>query len=216
MTVALAYAGPITLYTNQAAFEAATGAIQVPIPSWASVYSATCGSPIGQTGSGGPVSMTFDSNVLTMSAAMDPLNAGCIFDAGAVIPSGNTVPDTMIANTFVANGEDDYVLAFDQPVGAVGFRLLTNNVAYETVTFRNAENEVIDVVNVSDYTSPNTRQFLGFKSHVPVTSVFIDTSGGDIQNEGIDLLEASSVPDPGSTLLLFGISLVGLRAWRKR
>jgi len=27
---------------------------------------------------------------------------------------------------------------------------------------------------------------------------------------------AVSVPDPGSTLLLFGISLVGLRAWRKR
>ena len=25
-----------------------------------------------------------------------------------------------------------------------------------------------------------------------------------------------TVPDPGSTLLLFGISLVGLRAWRKR
>jgi len=28
--------------------------------------------------------------------------------------------------------------------------------------------------------------------------------------------DATPVPDPGSTLLLFGISLVGLRAWRKR
>jgi hypothetical protein len=29
-------------------------------------------------------------------------------------------------------------------------------------------------------------------------------------------LDTESVPDPGSTLLLLGMGLVGLRAWRKR
>ena len=32
----------------------------------------------------------------------------------------------------------------------------------------------------------------------------------------LDIETASAVPDPGSTLLLFGIGIVGLRAWRMR
>jgi len=33
---------------------------------------------------------------------------------------------------------------------------------------------------------------------------------------GVAVERSSLVPDPGSSLLLLGISLVGLRAWRKR
>jgi hypothetical protein len=40
-------AGPITLHTTSA-----VGATNVPIPNWSSVFSSSCGSPVGQTGSG--------------------------------------------------------------------------------------------------------------------------------------------------------------------
>jgi hypothetical protein len=46
-------------------------------------------------------------------------------------------------------------------------------------------------------------------------------TGGFTDNHWIDDLSITTstqtpVPDPGSTLLLFGMGLVGLRAWRKR
>jgi hypothetical protein len=44
----------------------------------------------------------------------------------------------------------------------------------------------------------------------PVTYGTIGRAGGSWS------IDAQGVPDPGSTLLLFGTGLVGLRAWRKR
>ena len=179
-------AGPITLHTTSA-----VGATNVPIPNWSAVFGSTCGSPVGQTGSGTYLSIGFGGNALSLSGTL------CIFDEGAVIPMGNTDPALMIGNTIVANGEDDYTLVFDQPITSLGLRLLTNYAAIETVTFRDQANNVIDVWDLDPFTTPNTRHFFGFSSPTPFASVFIDTEGGATQNEGIDRLEVGGArPSP--------------------
>ena len=100
----------------------------------------------------------------------------------------------MIANTIVGNGVDDYLLAFNLPVQATGFRFLTNFRADELLTFRDEFGSVIQVVDIDGYTLTNVRVFVGFSSLVPIGSVVIDTVDGNVQNEGFDQLYVASVP----------------------
>src|SRR5262249_18135523 len=81
-------------------------------------------------------------------------------------------------------------LDFARPVAAIALRLLTNFTASEQITFLDASGQVIDSVSVDALTSPNTRQFLGFISVVPFSSVIVSTVDGGTQNEGIDMLFA--------------------------
>jgi hypothetical protein len=100
----------------------------------------------------------------------------------------NTNPHP-VGPTMVGNGEDDYLLVFDIPVDAVGVELLTNFTAVETVTLKDAGDNVIASLSVDSLTSPNTFQFVGFTSPTPIKSVFIDTQGGATQNEGISAIK---------------------------
>lgn len=213
-----AAASPVTVYSDRTVFETATAATALPLPSWSDVFTLSCGSPFGQTGAGPSVSIPFGINSVTVT---DPATGGlCIFDNGAVLPAANTDPTVMIANTIVGNGEDDYLLAFSQPVWAVGFRLLTNNMASESVTLRDASNALIATVDVDALTGTNTRQFLGFLSTVPIGSVFIDTQGGAVQNEGFDFLEVGSptpIPEPATVMLLgAGLAAASVRRSTRR
>lgn len=95
------------------------------------------------------------------------------------------IDPTPCAPTLVANGEDDYVIAFTPPVYAVGVTLLTNDMANETITltFADASTQVFSDADLE--TDPNTFRFVGFKSIEAITQVSIDTTGGDAQNEGL-------------------------------
>jgi hypothetical protein len=156
--------------------------------------------------------MGFGGNFASMSGSL------CIFYEGALVPFGTTDPALMTGDAMVGNGEDD-ALVFDQPITSLGPGLLNNFAAIETVTFRDQANSVLGVIDLDPVTPPNSRQFFRFSSTMPFASIFMDTLGGATQNEGIDRLEVGgtwSVPDAGSSLLLLGMSLVGLRAARKR
>ena len=87
--------------------------------------------------------------------------------------------------TIVANGEDDYELAFDPPVHALGLDLLTNGLADEKVTLR-YQDGTEQLFSTDLRTAPNEFAFVGFKSLAPITSALVDTAGGIEQNEGIE------------------------------
>jgi len=211
-----AHAAPVTLFTNQTAFETATNASTVPIPG-STYFPSSCGTPSGQTGAGATITLPFGSNQMTITNATG--SGLCIFDAGAVIPDDNTVPALMIANTIVGNGEDDYAISFLEPINSIGFRLLTNRFAQETFTFTDATNNIIASLNVDAFTDPNTRQFVGFQSTIPIGSILLDTTGGAGQNEGFDLVEVGGqpapVPEPG-TITLVASGVAALVARRRR
>ena len=176
---------PITIFTDANSFLASTGAVAVSIPG--------SGLPAPSILCPPAIPLAFDSNQVTVTGVLG--NSLCIFDAGLVVtPTGNTIPDTMTANTIVGNGEDDYLLTFNSPVQAVGFRFLTNNAANELLTFRDEVGVAIQTVDIDNYTPTNVRVFVGFDSAVPIGSVVIDTVNGAVQNEGFDQLYVAPAP----------------------
>lgn len=181
----------VTVYSDPIQFELATGAVLVPIPDSQTAFPGTnCGSgDTGPTGAGSTVQIVFNSNRVTITGAAG--NNLCIFDAGTIINSGNTNPSTMLANTIVGNGEDDFLLVFDEPVFAVGFRFLTNNQANETVTLKDGAGNTLFTQNIDVLTPPNARPFVGFASQTPFKSMIIDTTGGAVENEGFDALRVA-------------------------
>jgi hypothetical protein len=98
----------------------------------------------------------------------------------------NTDP-TPVSPTIVDNGEDDYLMVdFANPVAAVGFELLTNKYANETITlFFSDGTPPMDFGDSALGTNVNAFEFVGFRSDAPIASVKIDTTGGASQNEGI-------------------------------
>ena len=134
----------------------------------------------------------FGLNRVTITGAQG--NGLCIFDGGTMILSvsgglDNTQPNFMTANTIVGNGEDDFLLVFDNPVFAVGLTLLTNKTAREVVTFKDLLGNVIEVLNIDRFTPRNERVFLGFASQVPIKSILLDTTDGASQNEGFQAIK---------------------------
>ncbi|WP_224245979.1 hypothetical protein [Hyalangium gracile] len=103
---------------------------------------------------------------------------------GPAWPNNNTNPQP-VEPTLVVNGEDDFEIAFFRPVSAVGLKLLTNSRANHkiTLTFTDASQEIIDDALLD--TAPNTFEFVGFQTSKPLRAIFIDTTGGASQNEGI-------------------------------
>ena len=179
---------------DPARFDRLTGAAAIPIPDSQRAFPGTnCGSgDRGPTGSGPTVVIPFGVNRLTITGARG--NGLCIFDGGTMIFSlsgglDNTQPNFMTANTIVGNGDDDFLFVFDNPVYAIGLTLLTNNIARETVTFRDLVGNVIDVINIDRLTPRNDRVFVGFASLTPIKSILLDTADGATQNEGVQAIK---------------------------
>lgn len=107
----------------------------------------------------------------------------------------NTDPQPRAA-TIVNNGEDDYrveiVPAF--PVSAIGFSLLTNSQAAETVTLTYSDGTTEVIPDSELGTSPNSFEFIGFSSPKPIKKVLLNTSGGAVQNEGIEGIWLEGAP----------------------
>lgn len=185
----------MAVFNDQTDFVNATGAIVVPVPDSDTAFPNTsCGvnEPTGGIlNSTAQVQIGFDSNNLTVTQSIQgtPPNDArglCIFDPGFMPNPNNTNPNVFDKSVIVANGEDDYLIVFNTPVRAVGFRLLTNNCANEVVTLTDASTQIISVENINADTSTNVRQFIGFVSQTPIKSLLLDTCGGASQNEGID------------------------------
>ncbi|MGB6854272.1 MAG: hypothetical protein WBG49_16950, partial [Thermoanaerobaculia bacterium] len=185
----------VTVFDNQIDFVSASGATLVPIPDSDTAFPATSCGGAPNTGSGDEVVILFDTNSLTLTQDLTaPGNTSrgiCIFDDLVERAPANTDPNVMDGNTIVGNGEDDYLVVFDEPVHAVGFRLLTNFCADEVVTLSDSDGAQISAEDIDGLTGTNTRQFVGFKSSTAIKSLVIDTCNGHLQNEGIDEIKLS-------------------------
>lgn len=110
----------------------------------------------------------------------------CFLDEDWPLDASNTDPHPT-GPTIVNNGEDDFnvSLSFAYPKQAIGFGLLTNRDADETITvhFTDGSTEVLDDSLLG--TAANSFEFVGFRSEKPIIGVDIDTTGGATQNEGI-------------------------------
>lgn len=196
--VALAQAPEV--YTNETVFVTATGANPLAFPPNATLL------PVNQFSPGTPYptltdwscigsppgirlpwgSLTPLVNVQAPFAASGPFNCRIFFiGPGWNAPLSNTNPKP-VSPTIVANGEDDYkVLSLTTPAYAVGFVLLTNYAANETVTLTFFDGNSAVIVDSMLGTSQNSFEFVGFRSLKSITSVAINTTGGTSQNEGI-------------------------------
>lgn len=186
---AIAFAQP-TVYTDQTTFEAATGAVALAFPPDASTalpnhpYSFTdysCGLEIDLPSGPSPI-----VNVEAPNAANATYPNCLVFVIGPGwnAPAGNIVPQPT-SSTIVANGEDDLLLTFYVPVGAVGLKLLTNKLASEIVTLNYTDGSSESIGDGSLDTDINSWEFIGFTSTKPISSVLIDNAGGGTQNEGL-------------------------------
>lgn len=217
----------VRVFDTQKQFVNVTKAVNVLIPSSQTAFpGTTCGLPDSGpvTGWGSSITMFFDANSVTVTHPQGGAVSLCIFDKGFTDPVPNeTVPSTMIANTILGNGLDQYLLTFARPVEAVGLDLLTSHGTKASVTLRDETGAIISTEDILGLTQPNSHgQFVGFQSKKADIKFFLEESNGS-QNQGIEGLwvasdsELEPVPEP-TTILLVGTTAagLGLARWRQR
>ncbi|WP_147445346.1 hypothetical protein [Corallococcus aberystwythensis] len=178
--------GLAQVFTQQAAFTAATGATQIQFPAIAfdayPDHPSGAGSSCGRTPPG--IDLPWGSSTPTVNVLAPRANTWLCFMGPGWNHSNNTNP-LPVKPTIIANGEDDFEIAFLRPVSAVGLELLTNGLAQHkvTLTFTDATQEVLEDAVLD--TGAHAFEFVGFQSSKRIRSIFIDTAGGASMNEGI-------------------------------
>lgn len=187
------------VFVSEAAFNAATGAQALEFPDSADTaypakpfgtelkdYSCVTSPP----GISLPFGATVAKAVILAPNALLPNKWICFIGPGWNAGTTNIDP-TPVSPTIVADGEDDFEVMFTPAVFAVGFELLTNSSAMETVTLTFADGSTDIVTPYVLRTAPNRFEFIGFRSLKPIVKVRIDTTNGAVQNEGIVALETA-------------------------
>ncbi|WP_147468192.1 hypothetical protein [Corallococcus interemptor] len=177
--------GLAQVFTQQADFTAATGATPLAFPAVA--FDAYPDHPSGAASSCvrtlPGVDLPWGSSTPTVNV-LAPRAKDWLCFMGPGWDHGNTNP-LPVKPTLLAVGEDDFEIAFLRPVSAVGLELLTNRLAQHkvTLTFTDASQEVLDDAVLA--TGANAFAFVGIQSTKRIRSLFIDSSGGGTENEGI-------------------------------
>ncbi len=193
-----ASASPVTFYTNQAAFE--TAASPTLIEDFESVSPKDTALP----------TLTHNDITYTPFAGSPSPNVWVASPGYTNFGPGVTQPTT--TSILVANGDEDFLATFATPFTAVGFDVYLNGLGPATVSVMNGAT-ILDTFTFPD--AADDKEFLGFISAVPITGFrWTSTLGGRL-NTGIDNIEAASVPEP-ATLLLVGSGLVAAVRRRRR
>jgi hypothetical protein len=129
-----------------------------------------------------------------------------------------TNPNQLTGHTRGGSGwqfGDTLTMTFPFAVSAFGIDF--NTFAAANGAFKATTNMGEVITSFYDpFPSASTGQFLGFSTSMAFTSITIEHSL-NVDSYGLDSMRAqAAVPDAGSSLLLLGMSLAGLRAWRKR
>lgn len=180
-----AAAADVTIIQDQGEFTALAGIKYIAIPETTSENLHPFGSTLtGYSCNTGSNGISLDSgNILVKPVS---LNWICIITSSwnAGLTNTNPTPD---GPTIVANGEDDYTVTinFATPVVGVGFKLLTNSSANETITLAFSDGTSQTISDGALGTVSNSFEFVGFKATHAISSVIVNTTGGAGQNEGI-------------------------------
>jgi len=185
-----------TLILSRPSFEAATGAVSVPIPAsntlpptlvCTSGPTNDCGCAPNTTGIGVPSS----APLVVVTA---PLASGfiCVFGPNSMPPSMNTDP-APVSETIIGNGDDDYVLTLNCAALSVGLELLTNLTAIHTITLTFDDATTQTFFDADLETDPNTFEFVGFQSTKEIVSILVDSTDGNLQNEGISAILIATI-----------------------
>lgn len=168
-----ALAAPV-LYTNRTAFLADSQAVNVPLPAETQNTPTFTLEDINITGPNSVIGVHLGQVVYPILFDKPPFTLLTPF--GAPVPASGVI---------AANGEDDYLLTFDQPVYAVGITLLTNWISNDNVTLKDDAGNVLWAGSLANLSPSEAAFFFGFISDVPIKSMFVDTEGGGIWNTGI-------------------------------
>ena len=173
----------VEVFQDRSSFEAATAAVEVPFPA-----DADTALPLlpftGMTGYSCDLDVPgLDFGTVQVSAPAAQVWI-CLFDEDWNAGSININPQPT-GTTIVASGEDDFLVTLAEPADAIGFGLLTNHAAAQTVTLNLVDGTSIVIDDAELGTEANSFSFIGFRSGSPITSVLIDTTEGWVQNAGI-------------------------------
>lgn len=172
----------VVIYTDEAEFVAATGAVAIPAPPPSTMEIYPC-MKSDISGCGEAVFMPISSGniIITAPRARDTW----AFIHTLKNPIGLYVREESSYDWgIMANGHDDLIIVFPEAVENIGFKIQTNYVAEEYVTFYDVNGGVVGKVNDDQLdTAPSSSEFIGFSFDVPVQKIYIDNTRGDDVNE---------------------------------
>ena len=209
VVAALMAAGPasaavITVYTNQAAWEAAVGGMfetetfdGLPVTTPLAANTTHALGLVEFEYPGAPDIGSYDDDLPAITGDPDREFQGSVYQA--TWGGGDTKP-----------GPHEFTFPYDVMAFGADFRtttsgaMLTATMAGETIAF-------------DDYLADPGTGFLGVVSDTPFTTVVFDADGGGYTNEQfyMDDLSFSNIPEP-ATLSLLGLGALGLVRRRRR
>ena len=204
VTVALV-AAPVSAqtYTSRAAFAAATGT-----PSYTETFESV---PVAKD----VAWASFAKNGITY-VGMSGLPIPNVWVASPGYNNFGSGLNPTASSILTANGDEDIVIQFLNPMAAVGFDVFQNGLGPSTSSFFNGSTLLGSIT----YNGP---AILGFNGYVASTSAlitsarFTDTNGGQLNGgvDNLDVVNATTSPEPASIALvatgLLAISMVRRR-----
>ena len=208
---AAAQAGPITVYGSRAAFLAATTGV-------------TTMDFEAQNLNGDDGFRSFGTTMVVGDVTFTQPDGRMFVFGKSYYPTPGVTSDYLNAPNCCGTG--GVSVTFASPSYALGMDLgIQNNwsnygAGFNAVSFTLSTGETFSVVAPMLWETGNPLMFYGFSSTVPFTSVLMVSPSEGLAFDNFsytsNAVGQSTVPDPGSSLLLLGMGLVGLRAWRKR
>ena len=211
LSAAAVQAGSITVYGTRAAFLAATTGV--------TTMDFEAQNPNGDTSYGGPwTSLAIGDVTFTQ-----PDGRMFVFGRSYYTTTGVTSDYLNAPNAYSPNG---VIVTFASPVYAVGMDLaiLYNwsgyGVGFDFVNFVLSTGDTIGVTAPVLSETGNPFMFYGFSSTDAITSILIVSPSEGTAFDNFSYTSTpvgqSTVPDAGSSLLLLGMGLAGLKAWKQR
>ena len=132
---------------------------------------------------------------------------GNVWDASPGYNNFGAGVGTTTTSILTANGDEDFTMDFSSPYRAVGFDGYLNGSGPVAIQIFDISGLIF---TLTDLRNLDNKEFYGFISDTPITSIRWTTTNGGQLNTGVDnILVGTAVPEP-STLALIGMALLSV------